>query len=60
MATLKVDRKKPDIAIPQIEAAINTLLPVGMRVKVTGKPPNIGIWKAVSSDDTGLEHERVR
>lgn len=60
MATLNVDRKKPDSAIPQLEKAINTLLPVGMLVKVKGTPPKIGTWKAVSSDDTGTEYERVR
>lgn len=60
MATLNVDRKKPDSAIPQLEKAVNTLLPVGMLVKVRGTPPKIGTWKAVSSDDTGTEYERVR
>lgn len=60
MATLNVDRKRPDSAIPQLEKAINTLLPVGMLVKVRGNPPKIGTWKAVSTDDRGTEYERVR
>lgn len=60
MATLNIDRKKPDTAIPQVVQAINTLLPVGMLVKVRGNPPKIGTWKAVSTDDMGTEYERVR
>lgn len=60
MATLNIDRKKPDTAIPQLVQAVNSLLPVGMLVKVRGNPPKIGTWVAVSSDDTGTEYERVR
>ncbi|MCI8648399.1 MAG: hypothetical protein HFE76_16765 [Firmicutes bacterium] len=60
MATLNIDRKKPDTAIPQLVQAVNSLLPVGMLVKVRGNPPKIGTWKAVSKDEAGTEYERVR
>ena len=60
MATLNIDRKKPDTAIPQLVQAVNSLLPVGMLAKVRGNPPKIGTWKAVSKDEAGTEYERVR
>lgn len=60
MATLNIDRKKPDTAIPQLVQAVNSLLPVGILVKVRGNPPKIGTWVAVSQDEAGTEYERVR
>lgn len=60
MEILKVDRKKPDTAIPQLEAAINTLLPVGTLLHARGKPPTIGKWKELSRTDGIIEYERVR
>lgn len=59
MATLRLDRKAPDVAIPQIVDAINHLMPIGMRVKAAGKPPKIGTWKQVGSDGGLVEYERT-
>ena len=60
MANLKLDRKKPDVAIPQLEKAINNLFPVGMRVRTSTGPPEIGTWKIVSTIEDLTEYERVR
>lgn len=59
MATLKLDRWTPDVAIPQIVETINHLMPVGMRVKVAGKPPKIGSWKKVYESGGLTEYERI-
>lgn len=56
---LKLDRWAPDVAIPQIVEAVNYLMPMGMRVKVAGKPPKIGTWKKVSESGGLTEYERI-
>lgn len=59
MATLKLDRKKPDTAIPLIEKTINTLFPIG--IQLTGKkPPEIGDWKMISTNENGNVYERIK
>lgn len=58
MATLKLDRKRPDAAIPLLVDAVNNLLPVGTRIKTVGKAPSIGEWSLISSSADSKEYER--
>lgn len=60
MENLRVDRKHPDAAIPQLEKAINELLPVGLIVKSRGAAPGIGRWKLVGTSGDAREYERVQ
>lgn len=56
---LKLDRRSPDVAIPQLTEAVNHLMPVGMRVMAAGEPPKIGNWKKVSENGGLSEYERI-
>lgn len=60
MALVKLDRKHPDAALPQLEKVLNEFLPVGTVIQSKNRPPVIGEWRIVSVSSERKEYERIR